>query len=130
MLTPQQAASQVNVSRGTIMNAIKDGGLIAFRDNRNRWQIRSDELSKWLSTRTGNLSNNYIKIITTEQPTSDEKSIRLAVLEAELKNKDQRILDLEQDRDSWKEQAQELARRDQPDEVGKLPARRRWWHFR
>ncbi|PAU91219.1 helix-turn-helix domain-containing protein, partial [Paracoccus salipaludis] len=49
MLTPQQAASRAQVSRGTIMNAIKDGHLFARRDNRNRWQIEPADLLKWLS---------------------------------------------------------------------------------
>ena len=39
MLTPQQAASRAQVSRGTIMNAIKDRHLVARRDNRNRSQL-------------------------------------------------------------------------------------------
>ena len=52
MLTPQQAASRAQVSRGTIMNAIKDRHLVARRDNRNRWQIDPADLSKWLSDRS------------------------------------------------------------------------------
>lgn len=127
MLTPQKAASQAKVSRGTIMNAIKDGSLVAFRDNKNRWQIRPEELSKWLSSRTANISDNATQAITSEKSLLNENSIRLAVLEAELKNKDLRISDLERDRDSWKQQAQELARRDHPSE--KVPVRRRWWPF-
>jgi excisionase family DNA binding protein len=113
-LTPQQAAERADVSRGTIMNAIKDGALAAFRDNRNRWQISPDDLSKWLSGRTDIATVNDSRHDTA---TPDEKAIRLAVLEAELKHKDQRISDLERDRDSWKDQAQQLARR------------RRWWPF-
>jgi excisionase family DNA binding protein len=127
MLTPQKAASQARVSRGTIMNAIKNGSLVAFRDNKNRWQIRPEELSKWLSSRTGNIPDNATQFVISEKPSSDENSIRLAVLEAELKNKDLRISDLERDRDSWKQQAQELARRDHQPE--KVPTRRRWWPF-
>lgn len=52
MLTPQQAASRTKVSRGTIMKAMKDKGLPARRDNRNRWQIDPADLSKWLSDRS------------------------------------------------------------------------------
>lgn len=119
MLTPQQAAEKAQVSRGTIMNAIKSGGISAFRDNHNRWQIASKELSKWLSERTDNITVKGDKSDSQIAPVSDENTIRVAVLEAEVKSKDQRILDLEQDRDSWKEQAQNLARR-RP---------RRWWPF-
>lgn len=115
-LTPQQAAERAGVSRGTIMNAIKDNGLSAFRDNRNRWQIPIEELSKWMSERSDIATVN----VGSSLPPSDEGNlIRIAILETELKSKDQRISDLERDRDSWKEQAQSLAKH-RP---------RRWWPF-
>lgn len=115
-LTPQQAAERAGVSRGTIMNAIKDSSLSAFRDNRNRWQIPVEDLSKWMSERSDIAT---VRVDSSLPPRAEENLIRIAVLEAELKNKDQRILDLEHDRDSWKEQAQSLAKR-RP---------RRWWPF-
>lgn len=113
-LTPQQAADRANVSRGTIMNAIKERSLVAFRDNRNRWQIDDNELSKWLSARTGIDTGNSVNPDSQTPVPIDENIIRIAVLEAELRGKDQRIADLERDRDDWKAQAQELARRDIP----------------
>lgn len=118
-LTPQQAAERAEVSRGTIMNAIKDKSLIAFRDNRNRWQIQPDQLSKWLSGRTVIATDNAVSPDSAAPGVPSEFLIRIAVLEADLKSRDQRISDLERDRDGWKEQAQELARR-RP---------RRWWPF-
>lgn len=132
-LTPQQAANKASVSRGTIMNAIKDGSLIAMRDNRNRWQITAENLSKWLSDRS-DIASDIIKKPLSETETKEalqptEHAIRIAVLEAELKARDQRIEDLkevhaervaalESDRDAWKDQAQTLAKRP-----------RRWWPF-
>ena len=131
MLTPQQAASRAKVSRGTIMNAIKYGHLSARRDNRNRWQIHPDDLSKWLSDRSDIAT---VKAVTTDSqrmPLPDENLIRIAMLEAELKGKDQRIADLERDRDDWKAQAQKLARRDIPQEqIAPPPLPRRWWSWR
>ena len=129
-LTPHQAAARAKVSRGTIMNALKDGSLVGFRDNRNRWQIKPDDLSKWLSNRSNNVSDKPDNSDRQKLPVVDEKALRIAVLETELKGKDQRIADLERDRDqrisalerdrdSWKEQAQELAQH-RP---------RRWWPF-
>lgn len=115
-LTPQQAAEHAGVSRGTVMNAIKDSSLSAFRDNRNRWQIPIEELSKWMSERSD------IATVSVDSPLphrAEENLITIAVLEAKLKIKDQRISDLERDRDSWKEQAQSLAKH-RP---------RRWWPF-
>lgn len=129
-LTPQQAADRARVSRGTIMNAIKDGSLTAFRDNRNRWQIDHFELSKWLSYRTVTITDNTVKPDSHKPSLIDENIIRIAMLEAELKGKDQRIVDLERDRDDWKAQAQELARRDIPSAQPDPPVRRRrWWPF-
>lgn len=131
MLTPQQAASHARISRGTIMNAIKHGHLAARRDNRNRWQIHPADLSKWLSDRSDIAT---VKAVTTDSqplPPPDENLIRIAVLEAELKGKDQRIADLERDRDAWKAQAQELARRDVPQgQIDPAPPPRRGWFWR
>ena len=132
MLTPQQAASRAQVSRGTIMNAIKSGNLIARRDNRNRWQIDPADLSNWLSDRSEIDTVKAVTVDSQQVPLPpDENLIRIAVLEAELKGKDQRIADLERDRDDWKAQAQELARRDVPqgqNDPALLP--RRWWPWR
>ncbi len=131
MLTPQQAASRAQVSRGTIMNAIKDSHLVARRDNRNRWQITPDDLSKWLSDRSDIATVKAVIIDSQSLPPSDENLIRIAVLEAELKGRDQRIADLERDRDDWKAQAQELARRDVSQvQIDPSPPPRRWWPWR
>ena len=128
MLTPQQAASRAQVSRGTIMNAIKDGHLFSRRDNRNRWQIEPADLSKWLSDRSDIATVKAVTIDRQQVPPPDETLIRIAMLEAELKGKDQRIADLERDRDEWRAQAQELARRDAPQEQSApAPPPRRWW---
>lgn len=130
-LTPQQAASRAQVSRGTIMNAIKDRHLTARRDNRNRWQIDPTELSRWLSDRAVNITANVARVDSQLLPSADENLIRIAVLEAELKGKNQRIADLERDRDDWKVQAQELARRDVPQgQSDPPPPPRRWWLWR
>ncbi|WP_282029960.1 helix-turn-helix domain-containing protein [Paracoccus marcusii] len=128
-LTPQQAAARAKVSRGTIMNALKEGALTGFRDNRNRWQIKLDDLSKWLSNRTDNASGKGDSSGTYKTPSMDENTLRIAVLEAEIKGKDQRISDLERDRDDWKAQAQDLARRDTSSVPLTAPPRRRWWQF-
>ena len=131
MLTPQQAASRAKVSRGTIMNAIKDRHLVARRDNRNRWQIDPADLSKWLSDRSDIATVKTVNLDSKQMPPSDENLIRIAALEAELKGKNQRIADLERDRDAWKAQAQELARRDVPQvQIAPPHPPRRWWPWR
>nr|WP_282604023.1 hypothetical protein [Paracoccus sp. PARArs4] len=111
------------------MNALKVGDLIGFRNNRNHWQIKLDDLSKWLSDRTDNASVKGDNSDTYKPPAINENTLRIAVLEAEIKGKDQRILDLERERDDWKAQAQELARRDTSTMPFTTPPRRRWWPF-
>lgn len=111
------------------MNALKHGNLTGFRDNRNRWQIKSEDLAKWLSDRTDNVSEKADNIDSQRPLTIDENALRVAVLKAELKGKEQRISDLERDRDDWKAQAQELARRDTFAQAKPSPRHRRWWPF-
>lgn len=129
MLTPQKAAARAGVSRGTIMKAINDGDLTAFRDNRNRWQIDARDLSAWSAPRSDIITVSAASPDSPKEVAPNVSAIRLAVLEAELKGKDQRISDLERDRDSWKEQAQALARRGDRDEQVGTEVRRRWWPF-
>lgn len=117
--TPQQAAKIAGVSRGTIMNAIKGRHLDAFRGNRNHWMIHDDELTFWMQKRAAIVSDNSDSPDTPAKHVIDEKSMRIAVLEAEAQAKDKRISDLESDRDSWREQAQQLANM----------KTRRWWPF-
>lgn len=111
------------------MNALKQGVLTGFRDNRNRWQIKSEDLSTWLSIRTDTTSEKGDNTDSQRQPAPDENALRIAVMEAELKAKDQRIFDLERDRDDWKSQAQELVRRDTFTQAKASSRPRRWWPF-
>ena len=46
-LSPEQAAQLAEVSRWTILRAIKSQRLQARRDNRNRWQISPHDLEAW-----------------------------------------------------------------------------------
>ena len=46
-MSPAQAAQVADVSRWTIMRAIKSRDLQASRDNRNQWRIASDALEAW-----------------------------------------------------------------------------------
>lgn len=116
-LSPQQAADRASVSRGTIMNAIKDKSLTAFRDNRNRWQITADNLSEWMTGRGVIITATATDKPDNVTPPIDERSLQIAVLEAEARAKDERIADLETDRDHWRDQAKALAN----------APRRKWW---
>jgi len=93
MLTPAKAAKKAGVSRGTIMNALKNRDLKATRNNRNHWQIQDEDLSKWMAGRGD---------IITDMPVSEpdtELSGQIQVLQAELRGRDALIEQLRSDLD-------------------------------
>src|SRR6056300_994102 len=51
MFSPKSAASRANVSRKTIMNAIKSMRLKAHRNNKNYWVIHQADLEDWMRER-------------------------------------------------------------------------------
>jgi excisionase family DNA binding protein len=147
-LTPQQAAHNARVSRGTIMNAIKEKSLFATRDNQNHWKINNDDLSKWMTNRSANVSDSPATPNSHPPTIVDENAMRIAVLEVEVKAKDQRIADLEQERDTrLADKDQQIAniRKDRDDQIAMIKedrdrwvdhvktaersAKRRWWPF-
>lgn len=101
MLSPQQAADQVGVSRRTIMIAIEANELKATRNNKNHWKIRPEDLDEWLQER-----GSFRK----PEPSSPGAGSReLELLEVRLEVAETRIQQLQEDRDSWKSQANQLA---------------------
>ena len=63
MFSPKSAASRANVSRKTIMNAIKSMRLKAHRNNKNYWVIHQADLEDWMRERvkTGQKSFTHTK---------------------------------------------------------------------
>lgn len=51
MFSPQKAAEKANVTRKTVMNAIKALKLKAHRNNENNWVIHSEDLDQWIAER-------------------------------------------------------------------------------
>lgn len=91
MLTPAQAAKKAGVSRGTIMNALKNRDLPATRNNRNHWQIQDDDLSKWMAERGDNAT-----VMPVSEPDTELKA-QVQVLQAELRGRDLLIEQLKSD---------------------------------
>lgn len=58
------------------MNAIKNGKLIAMRDNSNRWKIAPEDAEDWANS----LPKRAIKLVTVNDTNSD--SVKLASAEA------------------------------------------------
>lgn len=90
------------------MRAIKRHELKAIRNNKNHWKIDSDELDRW--------SASTVRTVEVAHPVhtpSDnaETLAHVASLEAENGQLRERLLEVKEDRDAWRELAQ----------------RRRWW---
>ena len=123
-MSPAQAAQVADVSRWTIMRAIKSRDLQASRDNRNQWRIASDALEAW---RAHTVRTPLIPHTQHTQETIAELREKLAaetaradVAEALLAHERKALAATENDRDSWRAVAEKLA--DRP--------RRSWWPWR
>lgn len=108
-MSPAQAALAANVSRWTIMRAIKSHDLRATRDNRNQWRIAQEDLDSWRlpSVRTPEAPHT---------PHSPEVEIEIELRE-KLAAATARADAAEADRDRWQAMAEKLA--DRP--------RKGWW---
>lgn len=110
-LTPEQAAQLANVSRWTILRAIKSQRLQARRDNRNRWQITLQDLETWSAH---NVQAQHDAPLETRSAQTDETPALRAALAAETARADaaERARDqAEADRNQWRDMAQTLANR-------------------
>jgi len=113
-LSPAQAAQAADVSRWTIMRAIKSHELKATRDNRNHWKITPDDLEAWTGAQCAHTVRAHPDMPTLHTP---ETALELAALKAENSQLRERLTSTETDRDHWRSMAEKLA--DQP--------KRRWW---
>ena len=102
------------------MVAIEGQHLRAIRNNRNHWKIDPEDLKLWMDGRDKTPSPSgeaYSETTSDTDFTNTELLVQIKGLEVELKATQERLSEVKEDRDHWREQAQDL--------VG----RRRWWHF-
>lgn len=125
-MSPAQAAQVSGVSRWTIMRAIKSQDLPAFRDNRNQWQIKGDDLDIWLSAHSAHDKNTVQKIIYahdvhshTHHNAPPTETLELVRVQAELEAEKRLREIIEKDRDHWRDIAQKLTE----------PRFRKWWFW-
>ena len=114
-ISPAQAALHMKVSRRTIMRAIENQDLQAFRDNRNHWKIASSALESWAAAQcapTGHAQPDLLTLPTTSD------AIELAAMKAENRQLLERLSAAEADRDRWQAMAE------------KLVNRRSWWPWK
>lgn len=116
-LTPAQAAQRAKVSRGTIMNALKSRALIGVRDNKNRWKIDPENLSKWMADRAVTVSDNA-----TDKP--------VTVLEVELRAARDTIERLEADKAALQADKDAATERESWLRAEIDRTRRSWWPWR
>lgn len=107
-MSPAQAAQVVNVSRWTIMRALKSLELPAIRDNRNRWQIARKDLEAWRSHSVHRQQDSH----TSHTP----EALELAAAKAEIGQLRERLAALDTEAERWRVMAEKLATRP-----------RRWW---
>jgi len=107
-ISPAHAAQLKNVSRRKIMRAIDGHELKAIRNNRNHWKINPFDLDTWADAQCAPINDAH------PLPTPDDGAeviARVAVLEAENSQLRERLSEVKEDRDAWRNMAQ----------------RRRWW---
>nr|WP_283091217.1 helix-turn-helix domain-containing protein [Gluconobacter kondonii] len=122
-MSPAQAAQVANVSRWTIMRAIKSQGLQSFRDNKNQWRIKFDDLNAWLSAHHAHSAHTEQEVIPAHlvhSPDSTPKdTLELVRVKAELEAEKTLRATIEADRDQWRDLAQKLA----------IPQKRKRWFW-
>ena len=110
-MSPAQAAQAANVSRWTILRAIKSQQLQARRDNRNNWQISAADLDAWCAHSV----HAHPAAPHAQAPAqADETPALRAALASETARADaaERARDqAEADRNQWRDMAQTLAKR-------------------
>jgi len=99
-----QAAIAVGKSKATISKAIKNGKISAEKQPNGSYQIDPSELHRVYSPALSTVEHERM-----ETPTSTAVNIRETIeLEVKLKAAEQRISDLEEDREHWRQQANRL----------------------
>ena len=125
-MSPAQAAQVANVSRWTIMRAIKSADLQAFRNNKNQWRIKSDDLNAWLFAHTAQCAHTVQEEVDAHlvhthahpDPIAQD-TLELVRVKAELEAERALRATIETDRDHWRDLAHKLAE----------PRPRKWWFW-
>lgn len=137
-----QAAEATGKNVATITRAIKSGKLSATKDTSGAWQIDGAELSRVYPLRAQSLQTPTMQKDATPSQRdnfTEANALReeLAVLRERDKLKDTllenyvaQMADLKEDRDKWRQQANNLLANQEAKLVVPAPVkRRRWWPF-
>ena len=112
--SPQKAAGIAGVSRKTVMGAINGRKLKAKRNNRDYWIISKVDLKTWMDSIRVKANKDDIKaedVSFSSIPMAIQNSFLTVQLKADadtIIRLRETITDLREQRDDWKEQAQQL----------------------
>lgn len=126
MFSPAAAAKKAGVSRSLISRALKEGSLKGIRKNNQHWSILDTDLDEWMERTTLRAETEKLapeKAVPqtgTRDPDDaakieeltrelSKKSEELADVKARLEVTKESLVETKNDRDAWKEQAQQLA---------------------
>lgn len=109
-MSPAQAAQAAKVSRWAIMRAINSHKLKAHRDNKNHWRISTEDLDKWCAHSVRRQQAAHPENTTELREKLASETARADAAE---RARDQ----AENDRDRWREMAENLAEK----------PRKSWW---
>jgi len=108
------------------MRAIKSSDLPAFRDNKNQWRIKTDDLDAWLSAHHAQCAHTVQEKGDAHQmhtPAHSDPiakdSLELVRVKSALEAEKTLRASIEADRDHWRDLAQKLAE----------PRPRKWWFW-
>lgn len=119
-MSPAQAAQVANVSRWTIMRAIKSQDLLAIRDNRNQWKIAAKDLDLWRAHSVRAPDGMHTRDTETElREKLAAETARASAAEALLVRERDALASAEIERDRWRAMAEKLAERP-----------RSWWPWK
>lgn len=141
-----EAAKATGMSKAAISRAIKNGTLSAEKQENGSYRIDPAELhrvyppvSQQRLQQQATETDDATKLNPALNAENRELRAKLESAEQRLRDRDEVIADLREDRDRWRAQAERLLLADQrtqpasapapaPTETA-APARRRWWHF-
>lgn len=138
-ISPAQAAKRANVSRWTIIRALKSHGIKGFRDNRGHWRIDPESVDAWSSAHPMHTEQNSAEKVPAHAsgPTVEVEALRTEVrlLREQIERESeiaQRQLDDMRDR-AMKAEARDDESRENLKllikQLSRAEQRRRWWPF-
>lgn len=107
-LTLKQAADETGLSKPAILKAIKKGRISAKKDDKGRWQIEPVELFRAYPkvNQVNEINDNQLTKGNTK--VNSDLQVEVEVLREKSKMQKERIEELSEERDNWKDQANKL----------------------